>query len=220
MLSNCGAEEDSCESLGLQGDPTSQSWRKPTLNNHWKDWCWSSSILATSWEEQTHWKSPWCWEIEGRRRRGWQRMRWLDGITDLMDMNMNKLQEIVKDRGAWCTAIHGHAKSLTWLRNWTPPQSPEWLQNDPGEAVSPLWCFCAHIFPQKQLTWVPALGCPHPRPFHSLRMPCLFLHHAHHSLQNVSVSISLASGSPRRPWAPPCPAPGLFYLQHQARYLA
>ena len=64
MLSNCGVGEDSWKSLGLQGDPTSQSERKSVLNIHWKDWCWSwnSNTLATWCEELTHWKRPWCWE--------------------------------------------------------------------------------------------------------------------------------------------------------------
>ena len=79
MLSNCAVGEDSWESLGLQGDPTSPSLRKSVLNIHWEDWCWSytwrSNTLATWCKELTHWKRPWCWErLKAGREgedRGW-----------------------------------------------------------------------------------------------------------------------------------------------------
>ena len=121
MLFNCGAGEDSWESLGLQGDQTSQSYRQSILNIHWKDWCWSlsSNTLATWRKQPTHWKRLMLGKIEDRRRRGWQRTKWLDGITDSMNMSLSMLLEMVKGREALCDAAHGVTKCQTQLSHWT-----------------------------------------------------------------------------------------------------
>ena len=134
MLLNCGVGEDSWESLGLQGDPTSPSSRRLVLGVHWKDWCWSwnSSTLATCCEELTHWKRPWCWERlraggEGDDR-GWD--GWMVSLT--------QWTWVWVDSGSWWwtgrpgmlwfmgsqRVRHGWATELNWytsLLSWALP---------------------------------------------------------------------------------------------------
>ena len=120
MLSNRCAVEDSWESLGLQGDQKiDPKGSQPCIFIKRTD---DEAEAPVFWppdvKSRLIGKDSCVGNIEGKSSSGWQRMRWLDSITVSMDMNLSKLWEIPKDRGAWHSAVHGISKSQTWLRDW------------------------------------------------------------------------------------------------------
>ena len=119
MLSNCGAGENL--TVPWTARRSNQSVLKEIKSDYWLE----GPILKFQhfgyliWRIESLEKTMMLEKIEGQRRRGQQRMRCLDGITDSMDLNLSKLQEIVKGREAWHSAVHGVTKNWTWLSDWT-----------------------------------------------------------------------------------------------------
>ena len=156
MLLNCGVGEDSWESLGLQGDPISPSDFHQEISPKFS---LEGLMLKLKLQYFGHLmqrtdslaKTLMLGKIEGRRRRGWQTMKWLHGITDLMDMSLSKLWELVMDREACCAAGHGVAESD--MTEWTELNG--YIYSLPLEPSSHLPSPSIPLGCHKALSWTP-----------------------------------------------------------------
>ena len=157
-LSNCGAREDSWESLGHKIKPVSPKGNQPRIFIGRTDVEAEAPILwPPDAKSQLTGKDPssMVGKTEGRRRRRWQRMRWLDGIPDSMDMNLSKLREMVKNREAWRAVVHGVTKSRAWLSDWTTTLQKPWEKQTLFflmRAFFALLCFLACLGPGSVLS--------------------------------------------------------------------